>query len=72
MARVYSKLMILVNTANTGRGDLNIVISDERSQANLPVTTKKITSNEYSAQFVPELSGRYKVELEYNDSPIDG
>ena len=65
-------LFVTVDTANTGRGDLNIVVSDERSLTNIPVTTNKISHNLYNAEFTPSNAERYKIELEYNDEAVEG
>lgn len=57
-----------MNTAETGSGDLNIIVNG----GTVRVETKQLGKNKHSAEFIPKESGQYTVELEFNSFPIRG
>ena len=57
-----------MDTSDTGTGDLNIIVNG----GTVPVETKKLGKVKYSAEFTPHDSGQYTVELEFNNTPVQG
>ncbi|XP_067943794.1 filamin-B-like [Watersipora subatra] len=65
---VGQPVTIVLNTADTGTGDLNIIVDEGR----VPVETSRLGKGKHCAEFTPKDLGLYKVELEFNGFPIQG